>query len=204
MLPQHQDQNGFPPTEHNDRFQTAIRFYLRKFHFIAIPLIIILVAIHLKFAIQYLGQCPIQPMINIYMIVHATVQVVLMLITFIQIINIRCIYLRDGEQNKTVGRIILVVGLISTLVLLLFSLAWLIAGSVWIFGAKTNGVQGSIPNATTTYCESDLFNAAFTLLIINYVMHGLIIFIVVMRCICRKNERILDPGIDMNTMSNRI
>jgi hypothetical protein len=204
MFSQFQDENGFQPTEHNDRFQRAIRFYLRRFHFIAIPLIIILVAIHLKFAIQYLGQCPMQPMINIYMIVHATVQVVLMLITFIQIINIRCIYLRDGEQNKTVGRIILVVGLISTLVLLLFSLAWLIAGSVWIFGAKTNGVQGSIPNATTTYCESDLFNAAFTLLIINYVMHGLIIFIVVMRCICRKNERILDPGIDMNTMSNRI
>jgi hypothetical protein len=204
MLSQHQGQNGFPPTARNDRFQRAISFYLRKFHFIAIPLVIVLVAIHLKFAIQYFGQCPMQPMIIIYMIVNAALQVVLMLITFIQIINIRCIYLRDGEQNKKVGRIILVVGLISTLILFLFGLAWLIAGSVWIFGAKANGVQGLNSNATTTYCQSDLFNAAFTLLIITYVMHGLIILMVVIRCICRKQEAIPDPGIDMNTMNNKI
>ncbi|CAF4238957.1 unnamed protein product, partial [Adineta steineri] len=46
--------------------------------------------------------------------------------------------------------------------------AWLITGSVWVFGAKANGVQGDNPNATNTYCQSDLYKSAFVLLIINY------------------------------------
>jgi hypothetical protein len=60
---------------------------------------------------------------------------------------------------------------IITLVLLLFSFAYLVADLVWIFDAKTNDVQGLDPTSTTTYCQSKLYNTAFVLIIVNYIIH---------------------------------
>lgn len=186
---------------YNDRLKPFIRFYSLKFHFIGVPIILIIAIIHLKFSIQYFGQCPIQPMINIYMIVHAVIHLSLMILTFIGVINIHCIHPHFQYKHQIIPRIILIVILIGTLVLLLFSLSWLIAGSVWIFGAKTNGVQGSDPTKTTTYCQSNLFRAALTLLIVNYVIHGIIVLIFLFRYIYRKRQQ---PSINMNSVENRI
>jgi hypothetical protein len=179
----------------NDRLDKVIRFYRRKFHFISIPVGILFSAIHLKFAIEYLGQCSIQPMINIYMIVHASVTLVLILLALIGVIIVHCIYSRSEEDNNqiTARRLILIVIMLS-LILFLFSFAWLVTGSVWIFGAKTHGVQGSNSNDTTTYCQSDLYRAAFVLIIVNYVVHTIIILLFVLRHVCCKRENIIPPN----------
>ncbi|UJR12214.1 hypothetical protein I4U23_016391 [Adineta vaga] len=184
--------------------QRAIGFYSRKFHFIVMPIGIIMAAIHLKFAITYLDQCPIQPMINIYMIVHASVHLLIILLALIGVVNTRCNFPRGLEEDKSIGVVILVIILVSTFVLFLFSFAWLIAGSIWVFSAKVNGVQGDVPSATNTYCQSELFRAAFVLLIVNYIIHGIIIFVVLLRYICCKRKPIHPPDMYMNNMNNKI
>ena len=173
--------------------QKVIGFYSRKFHFIIIPIGIIVAAIHLKFAIQYFDQCPIQPMIPIYMIVHASIHLTVMLVGIFGIINVRCNFPRDTQQSSSVGVAILVIIMVSVLIISLFSFAWLITGSVWIFSAKANGVQGDNPNDTSTYCQSELFRPAFVLLIINYIMHVVIVSLIIARRFCCKRERVNTP-----------
>ncbi|CAF1071427.1 unnamed protein product [Adineta ricciae] len=173
--------------------QKVISFYSRKLHFIVIPIGIIVAAIHLKFAIQYFDQCPIQPMIPIYMIVHAAIHLTLMMVGICGIINVRCNFPRDTQQSSPIGVAILVIILVSVLIMSLFSFAWLITGSVWVFGAKADGVQGDNPNDTNTYCQSELFRAAFVLLIVNYVLHVVIISLIIMRRFCCKQRASNSP-----------
>lgn len=161
-----------------------MRFFMFRFHFIAIPVGIILAAIHLKYAITYLGECPIQPMINVYMIVHAAVGLFAIITVLIGVLIARCIDSRvEIENNKMIARRLIIVLLIFQVIVGLFSLSWLIAGSVWIFGAAADGVQGSKLADTTTYCQSHLYRAAFVLIIINYVLHCLFIVVIIVGCI---------------------
>jgi hypothetical protein len=189
----------FTPFEpgRNIFLQIAIRFYSFRCHFILIPLIIIYAAVHLAYAIKYFGQCPIQPLIIIYMIVHASVQLGLIILAFFGVIIVQCIY----SRNETIGTVILIIVLFLQIITVLFSLAWVIAGSIWIFGAKANGVQGDNPDMTSTYCQSQLYKAAFILLIINYVIHGLLIIVIIAICIWRINRRINASEILMNMMN---
>jgi hypothetical protein len=114
-----------------ERIEKVFRFYRAKFHLISISIGIIFAIIHLKFAIEYLGQCPIQPLINIYMIVHASVTLLLILLALIGVIIVRSFDFRGKqEKNKMIARRLILIVVILTLILLLFSLAWLVAGSV--------------------------------------------------------------------------
>jgi hypothetical protein len=182
------------PPENRNLVERWMRFYRAKFHLFTIPVGIIISIIHLKFAIQYLGQCPIQPMINVYMIVQGAITIFLMLLATVGVISARCIYHRPEEiHNKRVARCLVISIMSITLVLVLFSLAWLIVGSVWIFGAKSNGAQGSDSTITTTYCESDLLSAAVTLIIVHYITHGLLRGVVIFRRFCKKREDTVPP-----------
>jgi len=176
------------------RIEKCFRYYRANFHLITIPIIAILAIIHLIYGIEYLGQCTIQPMINIYMIVNASVALFIILLALSGVIIVRCIYPHLEEENhKIIARRLILIVVILTLIVLLFSLAWLVTGSVWIFGAKSNGVQGSDPMATTTYCQSNLYRAAFTLVIVNYIVHGLIILMIIMRRIRRNRHDTVPP-----------
>jgi hypothetical protein len=150
-----------------------------RFHFIAIPVGIIVAVVHLVYAIKYLGECPIQPMINIYLIVHAAVGMFAIIIVFFGVLIARGIYSRSEiENNKKIARCLIIVILIFQAIIALLSLSWIIAGSVWIFSVR--GVQqGSNPADTTTYCQSHLYRAAFALIIINYILHALIIVVII-------------------------
>ena len=189
------DNNGdVTLSTHNGFFDKCIRFYSRKFHFVIVPIVIIISAIHLKYGIQYLDQCTIQPMINIYMIVQASAALFLILLAMIGMIVVRCIYSDSEKTNhKIIGQSLILIVVILSLIVGLFSFAWLVAGSVWVFGAKSNGVQGSDPTITATYCQSDLYRAAFALIIINYVVHTVIILILIVRHMCFKRDDTVPP-----------
>jgi len=116
------------------------------------------------------------------MIVNASVILCASLLTLIGVIDVRYIDSHDKEDNnKIIARCLILIVVSLGLILLLFSLAWLVVGSVWIFGAKRNGVQGSNPTAKTTYCQSDFYRAAFVLIIVTYITHIAIIVIVIMK-----------------------
>ncbi len=105
-----------------------------------------------------------------------------MLLALTGVIIIRCIYPRPEKENDNmIGRRLILIVIIAALISFLFTYAWLVAGAVWIFGAKSNGVQGSDSSTTTTYCQSTLYKAAFSLIIINLIVHILIIPNIIMR-----------------------
>ena len=160
MQPKNDDQNPVPTPTQSSLVDTLVRLYASKRHLLIIVLGIVFSGIHLKFAIQYLGQCTIQTMINIYIIVHASVTILLLLFAFTGFMTARCIYPRSGESSKrTVGWVLYaIVGL--KLVAVVFGLIWLVIGSVWVFGVKVNGAQESDATITATFCSSDLFESA--------------------------------------------
>jgi amino acid transporter len=169
--------------------ERCLRFYERNFHLITIPIGTIVGIIHLIFGIEYLGQCQIQPMINIYLIVQASVTLFIMLLALTGVITVRCIYPRlEKENNKKIARHLIVIIITLASILFLFTYAWLVAGAVWVFGARSNGEQGSDSLATTTYCQPTLYRAAFTLTIINLVINIVIIPIIIMRRMYCRNR----------------
>jgi hypothetical protein len=128
------------------------------------------------------------------MIVQASAALLLVLVALSGVIVVRCIYFgSDNDNHKIIAQRFIMIIVIFSLIVTLFSFAWIITGSVWIFGAKTNGVQGSNSAITTTYCQSDLYRAAFVLIIINYIVHILIILLIIVRCVCFKRENIAPP-----------
>lgn len=170
-----------------------MRFHMFRFHFIAIPVVIIVSAIHLKYGIEYLGECPIQPMITVYLIVHAVVALFAIITIFIGVLIARCIYSRvDMENNEKITRCLIIVILIFQVIVALFSLSWLIVGSVWVFSIS-GAHQGSDPADTTTYCQSHLYRAAFVLIIINYIIHGLGIVAIIVGYIFWRRKYTVPP-----------
>lgn len=177
-----------PMPPENGCLQHVKSYYSRKFNILFVLAGIAISIVQLRYGIMYFNQCPMQPMISIHMVVHASIQVIIIVINILAFIDIRTIYARPEEKYQIRGRTILLVLLFFTIVLNLFILAWLIAGSIWVFGARNGGVQGSDPSNTATYCETDLIEAAFRLLIINYCLFGLTIFTLFCRNILRRPQ----------------
>jgi hypothetical protein len=127
------------------------------------------------------------------MITHASVIIVVSVLASFGVITARCIYSPAGANNTntTAHHLVLIIAFL-TLIVMSFSFAWLVTGSVWVFGAKSS-VQGSDPTITTTYCPSDLYRAAFLLIIVNYVVHVVVILLIVYKRMCRNNGRVEPP-----------
>ena len=188
MQPQNDDQNPVPTRRQSSLVDTLVRLYASKRHLLIIVLGIVFSGIHLKFAIQYLGQCTIQTMINIYIIVHASVTILLLLFAFTGFMTARCTYPRSGESSKrTVGRVLYaIVGL--KLVAVVFGLIWLVIGSVWVFGVKVNGAQESDATMTATFCPSDLLKSALVMVIVGYIVHAIAIAVIAWKYGCGKKK----------------
>ena len=180
-------------TPRPDLIEMYMRFFMFKFHFIAIPVGIIVAAVHLKYGIQYLDECPIEPMITVYMIVHAAVGLFAIITVFVGVLIARGIYSRPQiENNEKIARCLIIAILIFQVIVALFSLSWIIAGSVWIFSISGTQ-QGSNPADTTTYCQTHLYRAAFALIIINYILHTFIVVAIIAGYIFWRRKYNLPP-----------
>jgi hypothetical protein len=160
------------------RLDKAIDYYGSKKHVATIILGIVFGAVELRYGVQYNGQCPIQPMIVIFMIVHGAVLLFDVVIGILAFLTSRVIYTRYDQV--VARRLVFVLFLIIVLVNI-FCFAWYIAGNVWVFGAANNGYQGSDNTNLTTYCEPDLFRAAIGIIISRYIIFGIIIIVIIFR-----------------------
>jgi len=156
----------------------AVNYYGSKKHVATVIIGIVFGIVELRYGIQYNGQCPIQPMIATFLIVHGAVLLFDAGIGILALLTSRVIY--SSYDQVVARRLIFALFLILVLVNL-FSFAWYIAGNVWVFGALANGYQGSDSSNLTTYCESNLFRAAIGIIISRYVIFGIIIIIVIFR-----------------------
>ncbi|CAF3277626.1 unnamed protein product [Rotaria socialis] len=101
------------------------------------------------------NQCPMNPMIDKYLIVAGAAGITTMVL---------------GILAKTTGNA--GVYYVSVLLLLgLFNFAWFIAGNVWVFKAKSK-VQFDHPEDPSTYCFHAVFNCAYGNIIVTYCIVG--------------------------------
>jgi hypothetical protein len=132
----------------------------KRFHFQLILLFSIAI-VSFIFGILYLHNCPIQPLIPVYLIVQGAVGLLILVIHLVAIVYILYITRFKYHFIGTVA--------ILTAFLGLFLFAWFIAGNVWIFRV-VNRVQFTDQTKTNSYCNGTLYHAAFWLLIVEYIM----------------------------------
>jgi hypothetical protein len=132
-------------------FDRIIKFYTARLHIVMIIVELAVGSVELGYGISYNNQCPIQPMIGPFLITHGAVTLFSALIIILAVIDARVVNIRG---DKTRARMAISVLFLIVVALNLFFFAWFIAGNVWVFGAKANGVQGSDPTNLTTYCQS--------------------------------------------------
>ncbi|CAF1016353.1 unnamed protein product [Adineta ricciae] len=140
-------------------------------------LIILVVSTFLPIAALIIGQvykndCPMQPWIPRWLIIFGAMGLAGFSLIFItmSITFQRCS--KDTEVGNDIGSYMFCL-------LILFFLAWLIAGSVWIFPANLE-VQFNETNKKT-YCHKTLYKFAFGLSLVQYSLIGVLV------CCCLGN-----------------
>lgn len=140
--------------------KTTGLFKSKRFHIqLAPPLLIAIVSFVI--GILYLHNCPIEPYIPIYLIVQGAVGLLILVIHVLAFVHI--LYITKFKY-QCIGTVAIFMAFI-----MIFLFAWFIAGNFWIFSV-VNRVQLTDQTKTNSYCNKNLYQAAFWLLIAQYVM----------------------------------
>lgn len=137
------------------------------------------------FGIKYLGQCPIQPLINTYMIIHACLNLANILFIFMSFLTAQCVQ-RSAAGCSFYARYLFISSLIGQLLVFVVSFAWIIIGLVWILQSRSNGFQSTDPSQTDTYCNGTLFWNALASVIITFVIWFILILVVIGRLVVKR------------------
>jgi len=146
--------------------------------------------VQLYYGVQYQNTCPIQPLINTYLIVHGAAGLA-------GVVNLMLAYIVSNYIKRSIdplpcARYLLAVNLIVQLVLVVFNVAWMVAGQVWVFGAMTNGFQYDNPHEKSTFCYAKVFWPAFVIIFVTYLVWIIIILMLVtkpiMKCIKKRHQ----------------
>ncbi len=150
----------------------------------------------LTLGLKYKNQCPIQPLINTFLIVNGCANLVQGIVLFMGFITAN--YIKRSPSPSPYARCLLGAILIGKLAYLLFSIAWWLVGQVWVFGAQANGFQSTNSNQTTTYCNAILFWNSFAIIIVNYAILLILIVVCGVRFIMKRYriEQEAAPKID--------
>ena len=119
----------------------------------------------------YLHDCPVEPLIPIYLIVAGAVLV----------LTGCCSTSQADEQNRAKRKVNL-----AGILFNIFNLAWFIFGSVVVFRAFQPVFENTKSNR---YCNKTVYIFAFVLLVIEYVFVAMGIFYVIMWGCCRSYIR---------------
>jgi len=175
-----------PPTlsKREQRLDKAIAYFASIMFLVQIIVSAVFAGLELHYGIYYRNQCPIQPWIDTFLIVHGSTKFGWVALSIFAFINAKFVY---GIMNKkTIARHIVRPILLLQLLYALWFLAWFLAGNVWVF-SKKNSVQYSTYNST--YCQQTLYSAAFGLIISTYIVFGIIIILTVKRRVIGKRVK---------------
>jgi len=142
--------------------------------------------IELNYGINYLNQCPIQPLINVFLIVHGCSSMANGIVLLIGFITAN--YIKRSISHSPYSRRLLAGSLIGQLVLLLFSIAWLIVGQVWVFGAQSNDFQSTNATKSATYCYPTVFWTGFAIIIVTYIIWQILILVFIARFVFKRHK----------------
>lgn len=117
----------------------------------------------------YIGQCPVQYLIVIWMIVSGIAGIVLVILGLIIHVRVRRreIFLSSYDESQSYP-ILLRICIPTFLILFLFIIAWFFAGQVFVFEVKLR-VEFFDPTLPD-YCHGNLYKAAYILIFIDYLL----------------------------------
>jgi hypothetical protein len=141
----------------------------------ALCLIILTILLGLPITVLIIGiyyhdrrYCPIEPRISLFLIVHGSVSLGWILLTFISIVLIIM-----AARRRSVTATIPAITLYAILCLIMiFSFVWVIIGSIWTFSVYGRVIYGYDTNYyfyPFDYCHSSLYAFTFVYLFLSYV-----------------------------------
>ena len=117
----------------------------------------------------YIGQCPVQDLIVVWMIVSGVAGILFVLLGLIIHVRVRRREIFISSYDESQSYPILLRILIPTfLILFLFIIAWFFAGQVFVFEVKLR-VEFFDPTLPD-YCHGNLYKAAYILIFIDYLI----------------------------------
>ncbi|CAF0850119.1 unnamed protein product [Adineta steineri] len=143
-------------------------------------------AVELTYGIKYLNQCPIQPLINVFLIVHACASLAEGIVLFIGFIAAK--HIKKSLNTSSFTRILVAGSSIGQLILLFFSIVWLIVGQVWVFGAFSNGFQSTDSTQSSTYCHQTVFWTGFAIIVVTYAICLILILVLGGRFLIKRHK----------------
>ncbi|CAF0804804.1 unnamed protein product [Rotaria sp. Silwood1] len=168
-----------PPASNG--FFTSIYFVISLLLYVTIPIT------QLVIGLIYIGQCPVQQMIVVWMIVSGIFGILLAIVGIIIHVKIRKQQLSlssydDHQSYPLMIRILMPIFIL----ILLFIVVWFFVGQVFIFEVKLR-VEFSDPTLPE-YCHGNLYKAAYILIFIDYLIFLLVIILNVLSYVAPPDE----------------
>ncbi|CAF0967707.1 unnamed protein product [Rotaria magnacalcarata] len=130
--------------------------------------LLVIPILQLAIGASYRDQCTINSNIPVYLIVTGACGMATIILTLVLVAGFIFVIKRQSVAGTFVMGCITVFIMMFISLMSFFLFIWFIVGNVWIFGAKKN-VQYDNP-AASNYCHRTLYQFAFAILIISYVM----------------------------------
>lgn len=129
----------------------------------------------------YVGQCPVQYLIDIWMIVSGIFGILFVIIGVI-------IYIKITKQSSLSYPSILRILIPCFILLFLFTVAWFFAGQVFVFEVKLR-VEFFDPTLPE-YCHGNLYKAAYIIIFIDYIIFLLAIILNVLSYVAPPDDNV--------------
>ncbi|CAF3337310.1 unnamed protein product [Rotaria socialis] len=161
------------PTQVTDKrinfLPPVLSLILGSNYFLTVLCIILVVPIlELVIGLIFQDKCPAETNIPKYLIVTGACGIVAIALTVAIVISIKCCIKQDSIAGSCISGCVIGLIVLTILLMCVFLFAWFIAGNVWVFGAqnKIDFDNERSPN----YCHSILYNFAFWIIILTYIM----------------------------------
>ncbi|CAF1380498.1 unnamed protein product [Adineta steineri] len=164
--------------KYEERFDKTMKYYTSKMVIVQIITACGFSISELYYGISYSNQCPIEPAINTFLVVHGTTKFVWIFLTILAIVDARLIYKK--MNRKSLARRLMLINLAFQSLFAVWFFSWFIAGNIWVFRNRSH-YQSNDPTNTSTYCYEELYDAASLLIIITYVGFGITLIATVFR-----------------------
>lgn len=135
-----------------------------------------IVIFQLIIGLIYVNQCPVQYLIDVWMIISGIFGIILIAIGIF--IHVK---LRQNSSPSLILRILVP----CFLLLFLFIIAWFFAGQVFVFEVKT--YVAFFDSTLPEYCHGTLYRSAYVLIFIDYLILLLGIILNILSCIAVPN-----------------
>ncbi|CAF1457333.1 unnamed protein product [Adineta steineri] len=152
--------------KYEERLDKTMKYYTSKMVIVQIIVACGFSISELVCGLNYPNQCPIEPAIITFLVVHGATKFVWIFLTILAIVDARLIYKK--MNRKSLARQLMLINLAFQSLFAVWFFSWFIAGNIWVFRNK-NRYQSNDPTNTSTYCYEDLYQAASLLISTEYI-----------------------------------